>query len=56
MILKQAQRIVIKIGSSLVTNQGQGLDHAKLSSIAEQIAQLKNEKKNCCASFIWRYC
>ena len=45
MILKQAQRIVIKIGSSLVTNQGQGLDHVKLSSIAEQIAQLKKEKK-----------
>ena len=45
MILKQAQRIVIKIGSSLVTNHGQGLDHARLSSIAEQIAYLKEEKK-----------
>ena len=45
MILKQAQRIVIKIGSSLVTNHGQGLDHARLSSIAEQIAHLKEEKK-----------
>jgi len=45
MILKQAQRIVIKIGSSLVTNHGQGLDHARLSSIAEQIAQLKEERK-----------
>lgn len=45
MILKQAQRIVIKIGSSLVTNQGQGLDHSRLSSIAEQIAWLKEEKK-----------
>jgi glutamate 5-kinase len=45
MILKQAQCIVIKIGSSLVTNHGQGLDHARLSSIAEQIAQLKEEKK-----------
>jgi glutamate 5-kinase len=45
MILKQAQRIVVKIGSSLVTNHGQGLDHARLSSIAEQIAHLKEEKK-----------
>lgn len=45
MILKQAQRIVVKIGSSLVTNHGQGLDHARLSSIAEQIAYLKEEKK-----------
>ena len=45
MILKQAQRIVVKIGSSLVTNQGQGLDHVRLSSIAEQISHLKKEKK-----------
>lgn len=45
MILKQAQRIVVKIGSSLVTNHGQGLDHARLSSIAEQIAHLKEAKK-----------
>ncbi len=45
MILKQAQRIVVKIGSSLVTNHGQGLDHVRLSSIAEQIAHLKEEKK-----------
>lgn len=45
MILKQAQCIVIKIGSSLVTNKGQGLDHARLSSIAGQIAYLKKEKK-----------
>jgi len=45
MILKQAQRIVIKIGSSLVTNYGQGLDHARLSSLAEQIAHLREEEK-----------
>ena len=45
MILKQAQRIVVKIGSSLVTNQGKGLDHNRLSSIAEQIAHLKEDKK-----------
>ncbi|MEE8288680.1 MAG: glutamate 5-kinase [Nitrosomonadaceae bacterium] len=44
-ILKQARRIVIKIGSSLVTNQGQGLNHATLTRLAEQIAKLKQEKK-----------
>ena len=45
MILKQAERVVIKIGSSLVTNQGKGLDQERLSSIAKQIAYLKNEGK-----------
>ena len=45
MILKQAERVVIKIGSSLVTNQGKGLDQDRLSSIAKQIAYLKNEGK-----------
>ncbi len=45
MILKLAEQIVIKIGSSLVTNQGKGLDIPRLSSIAKQIAFLKNEGK-----------
>ena len=40
-IVKQSRRIVIKVGSSLVTNQGQGLDHAALARWAEQIARLK---------------
>lgn len=40
-ILKQARRIVIKVGSSLVTNQGQGLDHDALAGWAAQISQLK---------------
>jgi len=46
MIIKKAKCIVIKIGSSLVTNQGKGLDHTMLSSFAEQIAYLKKENKN----------
>ena len=46
MILKLAQRVVIKIGSSLVTNHGKGLDLARLSSIAKQIAYLKSEGKS----------
>lgn len=44
-ILKQARRIVIKVGSSLVTNHGQGLDHATITCLAEQIATLKQGKK-----------
>ncbi len=44
-VLKQSQRVVIKVGSSLVTNQGQGLDHAALSRWAAQIAGLKQMGK-----------
>ncbi|MBA2658908.1 MAG: glutamate 5-kinase [Nitrosospira sp.] len=44
-IIKQSRRIVIKVGSSLVTNQGQGLDHAALACWAEQIARLKKMGK-----------
>jgi glutamate 5-kinase len=44
-IVKQSRRIVIKVGSSLVTNQGQGLDHAALARWAEQIAKLKEMGK-----------
>ena len=44
-IVKQSRRIVIKVGSSLVTNQGQGLDHAALARWAEQIARLKKMGK-----------
>lgn len=38
--LATAKRIVVKVGSSLVTNEGKGLDHAALARWAEQIAQL----------------
>jgi glutamate 5-kinase len=38
--LASAGRIVIKVGSSLVTNEGQGLDHDALAGWAEQIALL----------------
>ncbi|HZW86526.1 MAG TPA: glutamate 5-kinase [Gallionella sp.] len=39
-ILTGCKRIVIKVGSSLVTNQGAGLDLAALSNWARQIAAL----------------
>ena len=44
-ILKQARRIVVKVGSSLVTNQGQGLDHEALACWDAQISQLKAMSK-----------
>jgi glutamate 5-kinase len=36
-----AKRFVVKVGSSLVTNQGQGLDHAALARWVAQIAELR---------------
>ncbi len=37
----EARRIVVKVGSSLVTNRGQGLDRAALARWAMQIASLR---------------
>ncbi len=39
-IIGSAQRIVIKVGSSLVTNNGQGIDRVAISDWASQIAAL----------------
>ena len=39
-LVKHARRIVVKVGSSLVTAEGRGLDHAALSRWAGQIAAL----------------
>jgi glutamate 5-kinase len=40
---QQRKRIVVKVGSSLVTNNGAGLDHAAIANWAEQIASLLND-------------
>ena len=40
-ILANSKRLVVKVGSSLVTNSGTGLDHAAIANWAAQIAQLK---------------
>ncbi|HMK13740.1 MAG TPA: glutamate 5-kinase [Burkholderiales bacterium] len=41
-VLKDANRLVVKVGSSLVTDQQRGLDHAALARWAKQIAALKS--------------
>lgn len=41
----QARRIVIKVGSSLVTNNGAGLDEAAISEWARQLAVLRRQGK-----------
>ena len=40
MTVQKVKRIVVKVGSSLVTNNGEGLDHAAIAMWAEQIAAL----------------
>ncbi|MBQ8828997.1 MAG: glutamate 5-kinase [Burkholderiaceae bacterium] len=40
-VWKNAKRIVIKVGSSLVTNEGHGLDRVAIDRWTEQIAQLQ---------------
>ena len=39
--IRKARRLVIKVGSALVTNNGAGLDHAALDEWARQIATLR---------------
>jgi glutamate 5-kinase len=39
-LLRTARRLVVKIGSSLLTNDGRGLDQAAIAAWADQIAQL----------------
>jgi glutamate 5-kinase len=39
-VIADAGRIVVKVGSALVTNDGRGLDHARLARWAEQIAAI----------------
>jgi glutamate 5-kinase len=41
----RARRIVIKVGSSLVTNEGRGIDHAAVARWAEEIAALRKSGK-----------
>ncbi len=44
-VVQHSRRLVIKVGSSLVTADGQGLDHQALSRWASQIAALAEQGK-----------
>lgn len=41
--LREARRIVVKVGSSLVTNEGRGLDEAAIGEWSRQLASLARE-------------
>ena len=45
-LIHAASRLVVKVGSSLVTNDGQGLDHAALDRWASEIADLMRRGKS----------
>jgi glutamate 5-kinase len=40
-VIQNAKRLIVKVGSSLVTNDGKGLDHTAIAKWAEQIAYLR---------------
>ena len=40
-VIQNAKRLIVKVGSSLVTNDGKGLDHFAIAKWAEQIAHLR---------------
>ncbi|NBS45512.1 MAG: glutamate 5-kinase [Betaproteobacteria bacterium] len=42
-VLREARRIVVKVGSSLVTNEGRGLDEAAIGEWCRQMAALSRE-------------
>lgn len=44
-VVRHAHRLVVKVGSSLVTAEGRGLDHAALTRWAGQIAALRAQGK-----------
>ena len=44
-VIAASKRLVVKVGSSLVTNDGRGLDHAAIARWASQIAALREQGK-----------
>ncbi|HEY9279042.1 MAG TPA: glutamate 5-kinase [Eoetvoesiella sp.] len=44
-VISETQRLVVKVGSSLVTNEGRGIDLAAVAEWAAQIASLHAQKK-----------
>ena len=43
--LKQARRVVVKVGSALLTNDGRGLDRQMIENLAAQICTLVRDGK-----------
>ena len=41
-VIQSASRIIVKVGSSLVTDEGRGLDHSAIARWAAQISSLRS--------------
>ena len=42
-VVADARRLVVKVGSSLVTNEGRGLDHEAVARWATEVAALRRD-------------
>ena len=47
--LRDARRIVVKVGSSLVTNEGRGLDEGAIGEWSRQLAALAGDGRLVCS-------
>ena len=54
MILRDARRIVVKVGSSLVTNEGRGLDEQAIGEWCRQLRDRKSTRLNSSHSSVSR--
>ena len=45
-ILKEARRVVLKVGSSLVASKGLGLHTERLERLAAELAELKTQNRD----------
>ena len=50
-VIQEAKRVIIKVGSSLVTNEGKGLDANAIQKWAAQIAHLRTLGKEVAVSY-----
>lgn len=42
-LIRQSKRIIIKVGSSLLASRNQGLNHARIETLAKEVTQLKGQ-------------
>lgn len=54
--LKQARRVVVKVGSALLTNDGRGLDRQMIENLAAQICTLVRDGKEVVFVSSGRHC